>query len=184
MVALPGLRAGEQLTHSYVDLAQPTTARQLKLKETYGFSCLCGRCNAQNEFRTGEANKVLICKDFAESGSIEADIQLSLTSGTTSLSTPIIEPKEDTCISIDVESALNAVRVDSALVKKAFAEAGRWQRQAAVAGLADDALAGAREESRCLENALESLRGACGPFHFEVYKVRTTFCFKYCQNAL
>eukprot|EP00435_Cladocopium_sp_Y103_P075899 s4_g68.t1 len=36
--------AGEELTHSYVDLALPRGQRQEQLKETYGFQCSCLGC--------------------------------------------------------------------------------------------------------------------------------------------
>ena len=34
----------EELTHSYVDLCQPTVTRQKVLKGRYGFDCVCERC--------------------------------------------------------------------------------------------------------------------------------------------
>lgn len=35
---------GQELTHSYVDLCWPTSARQAHLSATYGFKCACTRC--------------------------------------------------------------------------------------------------------------------------------------------
>ncbi|CAL1154052.1 unnamed protein product, partial [Cladocopium goreaui] len=39
--------AGEELTHSYVDLALPRGQRQDQLKETYGFHCSCLGCRGE-----------------------------------------------------------------------------------------------------------------------------------------
>ena len=42
--AIRGIEAGEELTHSYVDLCQPTAARREILRARYGFECGCSRC--------------------------------------------------------------------------------------------------------------------------------------------
>ena len=41
---LRAVAAGEELTHSYVDLCLPTAARQATLQARYGFMCTCPRC--------------------------------------------------------------------------------------------------------------------------------------------
>jgi hypothetical protein len=43
-IALSDLKAGEELTHCYVDSTLPTTERSLKA--SYGFDCQCERCNS------------------------------------------------------------------------------------------------------------------------------------------
>ena len=38
--------AGTELTHSFVNLALPTSERQVHLQSVYGFKCACARCTA------------------------------------------------------------------------------------------------------------------------------------------
>lgn len=42
--ALSCIRAGEPLTHAYVDMATPRISRQDQLRAQYGFHCHCQRC--------------------------------------------------------------------------------------------------------------------------------------------
>ena len=44
IVACRDIKAGDELTHSYVDLALPTPERQSRLLQTHGFECRCKRC--------------------------------------------------------------------------------------------------------------------------------------------
>mmetsp|Transcript_13793 Transcript_13793/g.25665 ORF Transcript_13793/g.25665 Transcript_13793/m.25665 type:complete len:574 (-) Transcript_13793:449-2170(-) len=171
VVALPELYAGLELTHSYVDLAQPTAGRQTKLNETYGFFCTCNRCLDAGHGKMSGANCAQVSQEFSKSGSIEETLQLSLSVECNSLYGKLSEQQHATLVTLNVEKELCAFRVCDGEAATAITEAARWQREAAMAGLADDAVAGAREEVRCLEHALAVLLGACGPFHFEVYKV-------------
>lgn len=41
---LRAVEAGEELTHSYVELCAPTARRRESLQSTYGFECACRRC--------------------------------------------------------------------------------------------------------------------------------------------
>ena len=45
IIACKDIVKGEELTHSYVDLALCTQERQSRLMETHGFECNCIRCN-------------------------------------------------------------------------------------------------------------------------------------------
>ena len=51
IVACRNIKRGEELTHSYVDLALPTSERQSRLFETHGFKCNCTRCNNKYTFK-------------------------------------------------------------------------------------------------------------------------------------
>jgi len=44
IVALRDIKKGEELTHSYTDLAQDTATRQRHFRELHGFLCCCRRC--------------------------------------------------------------------------------------------------------------------------------------------
>lgn len=46
-IALDSLVAGDELTHSYVDLCQPVRMRQNVLQESHNFICTCARCCEQ-----------------------------------------------------------------------------------------------------------------------------------------
>jgi len=45
IIACRDIIEGEELTHSYVDLALPTSERRSRLLQTHGFKCDCARCN-------------------------------------------------------------------------------------------------------------------------------------------
>lgn len=45
IVACKDIEEGEELTHSYVDLALPTSERRSRLRLAHGFDCICTRCN-------------------------------------------------------------------------------------------------------------------------------------------
>ncbi|KAL7467745.1 hypothetical protein ACHAXS_007983 [Conticribra weissflogii] len=45
IVACRNIAKGEELTHSYVDLALPTEERRARLMDTHGFECNCKRCH-------------------------------------------------------------------------------------------------------------------------------------------
>ena len=46
-IALGSLKAGDELTHAYVDLCQPVRVRQRLLQESHNFTCACPRCCEQ-----------------------------------------------------------------------------------------------------------------------------------------
>lgn len=162
------LCANMELTHSYVDLAQPTAARQDKLHQTYGFYCTCARCCGPpaSETPPSPPSGRLCESSFASTGSIEKVLQLKSSHG------PRAFAGGDELVWVDVESAIVSWRTgeSSTSVAGAFKEAALWQRQAAAAG-EEGGKKEAAEEARCLEKAVSALRGAVGPFHFELYKV-------------
>jgi len=45
IVACKDIQKGEELTHSYVDLALPTSERRSRLRLAHGFDCNCTRCS-------------------------------------------------------------------------------------------------------------------------------------------
>lgn len=45
IIACRDIKEGEELTHSYVDLALTTLERKSRLLKTHGFECNCARCN-------------------------------------------------------------------------------------------------------------------------------------------
>jgi SET and MYND domain-containing protein len=49
IVAARNITEGEELTHSYVELVAPTQTRQERLKEIYGFTCDCPRCQQSGD---------------------------------------------------------------------------------------------------------------------------------------
>lgn len=42
--ALRGIKSGEEITISYIDVSQPFEERQKTLRQHYGFECRCGKC--------------------------------------------------------------------------------------------------------------------------------------------
>jgi hypothetical protein len=185
-----GARGGVELTHSYVDLAQPTAARQDKLFQTYGFHCSCARCCSSGTGNTGSS--LMVSEQLASTGSVENDIRRAAATATCNVTTTTTTSgiSVGTCaggcgekdngnheqlVRIDVESAITATRGgDSGSGGKgaeAKAEAARWHRQAVLASFWDNEQAGGLEEVRCLQKALHALQHTCGPFSFELYKV-------------
>ena len=43
------IKAGEELSDSYIDISKNTDSRKLELLTNYGFNCTCERCNYLNE---------------------------------------------------------------------------------------------------------------------------------------
>lgn len=56
--ALRAIKAGEEITHSYVDLARSTLERRVTLRKDYGFECDCHYCSSI-EARSMELNSFL-----------------------------------------------------------------------------------------------------------------------------
>ena len=48
IVAARDISAGEELTHSYVELVSPAHTRRISLRDTYGFECRCEKCSFAN----------------------------------------------------------------------------------------------------------------------------------------
>lgn len=59
LYSLREISANEELTHSYLDIYQPRTARQSALQRTYFFSCYCERC-AEQESDASKAFEELV----------------------------------------------------------------------------------------------------------------------------
>jgi SET and MYND domain-containing protein len=61
--------AGEELTHSYVDLCLSTLKRREVLRERYGFDCVCRRCEVGlPRIGSGEVVEDLLCTDIPAAG--------------------------------------------------------------------------------------------------------------------
>lgn len=194
------LGARVELTHSYVDLAQPTSSRQDTLCRTYGFQCTCSRCGGSSS--APASYSAHLCEALASSGSIEEELKQA--AAVSAVADKRMRGKQQSLgtfalggegwgtggkklVWLEVEKAITAARItegggggvggrggSSAMssVAGAMREAAEWQRQAAVEGREGG---GGREEAeaeaRCLQRAATALRGAVGPFHFELYKV-------------
>ena len=48
IIAAKDIPHGTELTHSYVELVEPTDKRKQTLLKAYGFSCMCSRCTLNN----------------------------------------------------------------------------------------------------------------------------------------
>ena len=168
------LGAGEELTHSYVDLAEPTYVRQEKINSTYGFQCKCGRCFTTLNKELN--NSISICEEFAETGSIEKDIKIAMectkTKGTTTCNVDGVKR-----VSISVEKVILTTRIPESDVNCIRSKVAHMQHQAGMLSIQNsDQQIAAQQEVVTLEKALALLNDVVGPFHYDMYKVYHDIC--------
>lgn len=61
--AVRDVAAGEELTHSYVDLCTTTPERRAQLQATHGFLCTCSRCSEGLVFGSVDVERALTSED-------------------------------------------------------------------------------------------------------------------------
>jgi len=142
VIAVRDITAGEELTHSYVDLAEPTAGRQDKLSSVYGFSCMCDRCNGS----------VMRISKFPEAflltGSYEHLLRYTVSD-------------EGEGVPIDEEEAMKACTAENSSLSVSAARCLLDQSSGAQTP---------QEEIGILSGAISLLTKLCGPFHTELYR--------------
>jgi len=167
IVACRDILAGEELCHSYVDLALTTPERQTRLFDTHGFKCECKRCTK------GCLIDLQIDRKMWELWPLKNGLQShedDKNSAQTSL--PMIQ--------VDVEDAMNSYHgLSESQVMQINYQSQVLQQQASQAMVAGDAAS----EVQCLKQAIELYRPArCSgngmwfsPFYSHLYTVRCLY---------
>lgn len=168
IVALRDICEGEELTHSYVDLVNPTEVRRGRLKAPHGFECNCRRCEGRCE--------VTLPADFVERPHEAVEwIQDNYNPcSTLNRGTPVVH-----VVQVEIDDAMSRCRgarsglsssVLSVLRADAVAASNRKQEEARRHMSAGDT----ESEIRCAEEAVSLLSSnpAIPPLCVELYSAR------------
>jgi hypothetical protein len=162
IVALRDIAVDEELCHSYGDCTMHRAARQLNLRDTFGFDCQCDLC----EVSVGD-----IPNKFRD------DLQATQTNGPSPLAIRDFFSTQRSSYSLNRVVNTDAWLLEMLCEPSEYAEvvqrAGFLCREAQLLELSDGC--GESDEAKAvslMEEVVRALQTVCGPFNVELYQAR------------
>ncbi|KAL3795466.1 hypothetical protein HJC23_000824 [Cyclotella cryptica] len=163
IVACRDIRKGDELTHSYVDLALPTPERQSRLLQTHGFECRCKRCSNECSLQLPESMgdwKLWPLEQKIKSWTL----------------TTLKRDDEKETINIVLDSALTGRNnlESSTEYNNLIQRSRKFQEQATHCMLEGDSSGELWNLHKAIE-LFEAFGREISPFHFQLYSIRCSY---------
>ena len=163
IVALQDINHGDELTHSYVDLAKDTDTRRRHFQELHGFDCSCARCKGELTVRLPKKSMTTPDKHGRKSFLRLYEWILQTKNPHHPTSDSDIE-----CIELNVDAACKSYLVENpSEITRAMQECNALKmRMKEFQGIPTGELL------RTLSEAVAALEARLSPFSVEIYKER------------